>query len=549
MSGTPYINKIHLQDGGHIELDSNSILAVVGANNAGKTYFLKLLRSNLHSVTVEEVPPENNLFHALEIAWRGTGDDVSATALKRASQTFREGDLGYSVNNRIKYPGRSLLREEDFEGLAEKSSSLGPFTDLYLEFDDAIERISETELKRQVRPHEQQEKVSLAQLTYDSEEASNSIRSYFQRIFHEKISYYDRHGDIGFLLAPEQEYASLAGRALNQATKKHMDESPKLWLQGLGMRSVLGLLLKIFATQREILMVDEPEAFLHPPQAAALGGVLANIASSLDKQIILATHDRNLLNGLLKSNDTSVSIQRISRFGTESRLRSIDPQTLSNVRDKSLVRYSTLLDSVFVRMTVLVENEKDAYFYSEVLENLISEEPERYSHLSVDDVLFISTSGKGGLERTGELVTSLRSTVVIACDLDLLADRKQFLSVVKAVSEREPTQDLIDMYDSIIQHIEGEVKMTKEQLNKNIKKSGGLKSQDSTLRSILDSFIPRVDEHKVLLHPLGELEDFAPELVHHRGKAEWAQTALQHNVHASTDAKTFGHRILSHLIP
>lgn len=546
MVGTPFIKTIRINDRQTVELSSNSVLALVGANNAGKTYFLNLLRSHIHGATVQEISPNTDLFHAIEIGWRGTVNDAETVIQKRVQSVFTLTDHGYRNNNRIKYPGGSSIRDGSFPQIKNGTSSLGVYTDLFLEFDSAIERINETELQRQIRPSSSSDKESLTQLAYESVNASNSIKSYFRRIFHHEISYYERHGDLGFLLTAEQENGSPAGQALSQATKDHMDTSPKLWLQGLGMRSVLGLLLRIFASEKEIIIIDEPEAFLHPPQAAALGGVLAQISALQNKQIILATHDRNLLNGLLKNSNNSVSIQRISRISQKSHIECIEPETLSSVRNMSLIRYSTIFDSIFTRMTVLVENEKDAFFYSEVLEHILINDPENYPNISIDDILFISTSGTGAIRRTAELVSSLGSRVVVACDLDLLADRTQFFGVVNAVSAATP--ELREAYEQLLNSMFKGGKASKETKEKEFKRCRGLDSEDSSLSKQFSDLFQKLDDLRVILHPLGELEDFAPQLTQPKGKAEWAQTAIQENVHESEAARTFGKRILRHLL-
>lgn len=44
---------------------------------------------------------------------------------------------------------------------------------------------------------------------------------------------------------------------------------PKLETQGDGVRSYLGLILNLTAGSHQILLIDEPEAFLHPPRRHA----------------------------------------------------------------------------------------------------------------------------------------------------------------------------------------------------------------------------------------------------------------------------------------
>lgn len=56
-----------------------------------------------------------------------------------------------------------------------------------------------------------------------------------------------------------------------------------------GLRSFVGVLLNAFVSYQSILFIDEPEAFLHPPQARLLGKMLAKDLPP-ERQLFLATH-------------------------------------------------------------------------------------------------------------------------------------------------------------------------------------------------------------------------------------------------------------------
>jgi len=60
--------------------------------------------------------------------------------------------------------------------------------------------------------------------------------------------------------------------------------------QGDGMCSMLGVLIPVVSATYPIVLVDEPEAFLHPPQARILGQSLAVLAQERNLQLFLATH-------------------------------------------------------------------------------------------------------------------------------------------------------------------------------------------------------------------------------------------------------------------
>jgi hypothetical protein len=87
---------------------------------------------------------------------------------------------------------------------------------------------------------------------------------------------------------------------------------PLVMEQGDGMKSFIGIMLALVAAFYPVVMIDEPEAFLHPPQARLLGQRLAREASGRS-QVIVATHSTDLLLGLLDAPDADVTIVRMTR--------------------------------------------------------------------------------------------------------------------------------------------------------------------------------------------------------------------------------------------
>lgn len=94
-----------------------------------------------------------------------------------------------------------------------------------------------------------------------------------------------------------------------QEAFKQLSSFPLLDTQGDGMRSVLGIVSAIVSVKKPIILLDEPEAFLHPPQALQLGEVISGLVES-SQQIFIATHSADFLRGLLSSTRDAVIIAR-----------------------------------------------------------------------------------------------------------------------------------------------------------------------------------------------------------------------------------------------
>lgn len=105
---------------------------------------------------------------------------------------------------------------------------------------------------------------------------------------------------------------------------------PSLEEQGDGVKSFLGIALAVVTGNSQMLLIDEPEAFLHPGQARALGRWLGVQAKMRDIQVVVSTHNRDFVLGLLDGGDQSdVRIVRIVRNGNINRFHELPPTDIS----------------------------------------------------------------------------------------------------------------------------------------------------------------------------------------------------------------------------
>lgn len=204
---------------------------------------------------------------------------------------------------------------------------------------------------------------------------------------------------------------------------------PALNVQGDGMRSLLGLLLPVITATYPIVLIDEPEAFLHPPQAYQLGKTLATIAQERGIQVVLATHDRNLLAGLLAA-DTSVSVVRLDREGDTTTAHQLSATEVKGLWTDPVMRYSNVLEGLFHRVVVVAEADPDCRFYAAAIDAL-----DESSALSIppSEILFIPSGGKDGMAKIVKALGAVSVRVVACPDLDLLDDASKVKKLVEAL--------------------------------------------------------------------------------------------------------------------
>ena len=169
------------------------------------------------------------------------------------------------------------------------------------------------------------------------------------------------------------------------------------------MRSFVGVLLNTFILSHSILFIDEPEAFLHPPQARLIGKMIAKDLPS-KRQLFIATHSEDLLKGLLDASKDNLKIIRIQRDGAINKVSVLDSIDIKEIWKDPLLRHSNVLDGLFHSKEIICESDTDCRFYSAILsaihDNTGSISP---------DILFIHCGGK---HRMPIVIKSLRKLVV-----------------------------------------------------------------------------------------------------------------------------------------
>ncbi|GAA1166870.1 hypothetical protein GCM10009606_49970 [Nocardioides aquiterrae] len=217
---------------------------------------------------------------------------------------------------------------------------------------------------------------------------------------------------------------------IDAITKQYRDALAALPLladQGDGMKSLIGLLLPVIAATYPIVVIDEPEAFLHPPQAHQLGKTLATLARERQIQVVLATHDRNLLAGLLAA-DAPVSVIRLDRSGDATTAHSLAEDEVAGLWTDPVMRYSNVLDGLFHRVVVIAEADPDCRFYAAALDSLNAKQT---LPIPPSEILFVPAGGKDGMAKIARSLRAVSVRVVACPDLDILDDKTKIRRLVE----------------------------------------------------------------------------------------------------------------------
>lgn len=212
--------------------------------------------------------------------------------------------------------------------------------------------------------------------------------------------------------------------------------------QGDGFRSFVGIILSILFSKDRIVLLDEPEAFLHPAQARFLGKWIADNSELLDGQLLIATHNANFLNGILSSNKY-VDIYRLNRNDDETIYNLIPPDATEKLAKSPMLSSQRILESIFHKGVVVCEADADRTVYQSVA-SLVHNNQE---------VLFVHSHNKQTLKDVASLLIDAKIPVVVVSDIDLLNDENDFKQLIETLSGTKISSEMLGKRDKIAEVI------------------------------------------------------------------------------------------------
>ena len=392
------------------------------------------------------------------------------------------------------------------------------------------------------------------QVLYLTEELEKSLAEATSRAFRRpvtvnRVSGSQIHLHIG---EPETEGPPLP---TNAAYRDAISRLPLVQNEGDGVRSYVGVLLAVTAARYPIVLIDEPEAFLHPPQERQLGRELASLVAG-DTQLMVSTHSSDFLQGVLDNAEANVTVVRLTRDGSVNHAAILARERLSEVWSDPLLRYSALLDGLFHAGVVLCEGDADCRFYQATLDSTL-ERAGQAAH----DLLFTHTGGKHRLPTAIPALKAIGVPVQVVADFDLLADQgllrrtlealdgdwtaieRDWRVVKSAVEGLGSAPSVVAVKEEVqraLENVEGAVwdrehsrairELTRIEDGWTRGKRGGLSAlpQGDAAESA-ERLVGALRENGLHVVPVGELERWASDIGGHG--PEWVASALEKKAH------------------
>tara|TARA_R110002126_G_scaffold28337_2_gene94167 strand:- start:7740 stop:9443 length:1704 start_codon:yes stop_codon:yes gene_type:complete len=524
------LTKLNFESGLSVDLANSRVVVIVGPNNSGKSQSLRDIPAfaiqgtagvSIRSCELERIGSEDDLRHWIEENWTRVGGSDSNPQLTH---------------------GLSTLHTSETLNCWREDQALGPIARYFIASLSTMDRL------RAANPVEAIDVVkgSLSKpihALYLSGELEEKVSEIFRVAFGEDLVLHRGGGKTW----PLHVGTRPDGERFSVDYLRGVSDLPSLEDQGDGMRAFAGVLLSVVVGTPSAILIDEPEAFLHPPQATLLAASIAEHAPDTC-QVILATHSQDILKGLLDKHAADTTIIRLSVDNGVRGAMKLASDDVAALWGDTLLKYSNVLSGLFYETVVVCESESDCKFYAAVLDAMEGEQSSR--------VLFLPAGGKNKIPKVVAALSTVGVDTRVVADFDVLNMKETVQeilealgssndglvdaadSVDKAIRQKRPQLNASEFKDQVIKVVEAiEDKVSDDHL-KHLRELSKKTSPWKEAKEVGVAAVPRGDQsrncEKLLedlsdagLHvvPVGELESFCRTIPGHG--AAWATEAVR----------------------
>jgi ABC-type cobalamin/Fe3+-siderophores transport system ATPase subunit len=481
------------------EIDTTPVTVFVGPNNSGKSKVLSEIyylctNGNLNSMDVILSEIEFDSF---------TSD--------RAQKNVEKITLRPQSNEPVmpdhiivgKGGNRHMIQEQILlSALQNTKSQLNVFCRFYLAFNtlilDGRNRINL--VNQQPAGDLQQHPDSSFQVLFRDDDKRKKVR----RIIHEAFGshFVVDPTNLGYLrlrLSSRPPSTDLEERGIHAEALQFHSSAALVEQASDGVKAFTGIITEIIAGDPAVLLIDEPEAFLHPSLAFNLGKEIALTSSEAEKRIFVSTHSPNFVMGCIQSG-APVNIVRLTYRGGIPTARVLANKDILRLMRNPLLRSTGVISGLFYEFVVVTESDADRAFYQEINERLLRYQPD----MGISNCLFINAQNKQTVKTIIKPLRELGIPAVGVVDIDILKDGGQvwtgFLES-SFVPELEH-QSLANLRNAIKQKFDG----------KDMKRDGGVEILSDGDKEAANNLFDKLAEYGIFAVRGGELESWLPNL-------------------------------------
>lgn len=264
-----------------------------------------------------------------------------------------------------------------------------------------------------------------------------------------------------------------------------------------GVKAFTGIITEVMAGDPHVILIDEPEAFLHPSLASKLGYELSRAALSTNKRVVVSTHSSAFVMGCIQSG-APVNIIRLTYRSGVATSRVLPSAEILELMRHPLLRSTGVLNGLFYEFVVVTESDADRAFYQEINERLLQFKPE----WGIKNCLFINAQNKQTVQTILRPLRQLGIPAAGIVDIDVLKDGgTNWTNLLSAASVPAISHGPLAAMRSA-------VKNAMDATGLNMKRDGGIGILQPADREAADNLINQVGDYGIFIVPGGELESW-----------------------------------------
>jgi hypothetical protein len=264
-----------------------------------------------------------------------------------------------------------------------------------------------------------------------------------------------------------------------------------------GVKSFVGILAVLLALPFRIVLLDDPEAFLHPPHARLLGRYLSQLIRAKNGSLVASTHSPQFLMGCVEE-VANVAVVRLTYQEGLGTARALAPSELELLMRDPLLRSADVLSALFHRGAVVTEADSDRALYEELNRRLL------IAGRGVRDALFVNAQNAQTVPKLVGPLRKIGVPAVALLDLD-------------AVTDVSGNWDALLGSCLVPEGVVTELAVEKRWLigllpDRDRLKLSGVNSLSAQDRARAQRFLDRLADYGLLLVPVGEMESWFREM-------------------------------------
>ena len=483
-----------------VSIELNKLTIIIGPNNTGKSTLLGEIHS---AISDESYNPEASLvLDKCSPRILATEEADALVSRFRFNRDYRHADDGYyyygiaKSENHSSHSHNRLVSSFSNEGSWERNNRIFThITRLMVKMLDGQSRLSilNDAPLGDLRDARSVYSLKNAFLSDNLDEINSFVHEAFNAYL-SVTSVTNAGSAVAFMTLDDPTAVGVNPKLMDSTTIgffENGDICSEAKTQSDGTKAFLGLLLELFFSSFDILLIDEPEAFLHPTLAYLLGTAVGKCSAK--KQIICSTHSVDFLRGCLDS-VKELNLLRLTRDGGGS-VHVFEDYDLRKMQRVPLLRTASVMNGLFFNAVVVVEGDSDEAFYREINYRL-KDDP---GHQSLNNALFVTSHG---VDTEYKIISILRKAGIPAAsivDFDFLGKSTDVFGKLLVSANINGT--LFDSFKSQKQAVLSVVSVADED------KSGVNKLNSSDAQAVL-SLIEGLGSYGIFVVPNGSLESW-----------------------------------------